>query len=501
MTKTPQIIVERLIQQSDALAADGRIIESIEMLEQALERCPSLADSWYNLGLRRRWAGRPEQALEAYQRALEYGAAGAEEIHLNRGVIFAEDLFRYADAEREYRAALQLAPEYIPALMNLANLREDEGKRNEARALYEHVLAVDYSNYEALARLVNCSEIEHPNDPLIERIRRALVTAGVTAAARASLGFSLGRALDAAGDYHGAWTAYASANLASKQSAPRDVAPYNRALHERLIDDVISICNESFLSEVSVGAPAEMPESRLLMICGMFRSGSTLVEHLLAGHPLVTSGGELDWLPSLIRQELAPFPTTLRRIDASRMAALARRYLDKRDRVFPQARVLTDKRPDNFLYLGVARAMFPMAKIVHTRRHPLDNCLSVWCLHLDHGMSYATDLLDIGHYYLQQERLMAHWRSVLGTSLHSVDYDVLVAEPRGELRKLLSHCGLDWNDRCLDPRNSSARVSTASVWQVRQPLYKSSSGRWRNYADQLSPLRAMLSSHGIQLAD
>lgn len=495
-------VAARMLSQADALAADGRMSESIEILEQALGRWPFLADTWFNLGLRRRRLGRSHDALDAYQRALEYGAQSPEEIHLNRGVILAEDLMRFAEAEREYRAALKHVPNYVPALLNLANLREDEGQRDAARALYQQILEINPTHREALARLANCSVIESRRDPLIERLRRSLTSSGISQIERASLSFALGRALDGVGEYGEAWEVYAAANKASKASAPIGAAIYDRSAHERLIDQIIEICDESFFSRIhSVDRASPMTNPDLVLICGMFRSGSTLVEQLLAGHPLVTAGGELDWLPSIVRDDLAPFPASLKSVDRERVATLSERYLTRRKVTFPYTRILTDKRPDNFLYLGLAHALFPSARFVVTRRHPLDNCLSVWFLHLDHRMSFGTDLLDIGHYYLQQERLMSHWRQVLGTSLCSIDYDSLTRDPESALRPLLKHCGLDWNDRCLDPRNSSGRASTASVWQVRQPLYRSSSGRWKNYARQLEPLRQMLLSAGLRFDD
>lgn len=502
-TEDTQALLRRRLLEADDLAAAGRWAESVQILEGVLSRFPFLADTWYNLGWRLRRLGRPQEALDAYRQALERGASGPEEIHLNRGVILAEDLHKPAEAEREYQTALQLAPSYVPALLNLANLCEDEGRRDEARALYERILIIDPAHDEALARLANCSRIEHPQDPLIARLRRALSAPGLPAAARASLGFALGRALDAAGEFDSAWAAYAAANASSVASAPSALARYDRAAQEALVDRIIDECDESFLSRLADredhASSAAGPD--LVMICGMFRSGSTLAERLLAAHPRVTAGGELDWLPAIIRGDLAPFPESLGTLDAARAAALSARYRARRVAAFPHANILTDKRPDNFLYLGVARALFPALRFVHTRRNPLDNCLSVWFLHLDHGMSYATNLLDIGHYYLQQERLMAHWRRLFGAALHSIDYDSLVREPQPELQRLLAHCGLEWNDRCLDPRNSAGRVGTASVWQVREPLYRGASGRWRNYARHLAPLRAMLTEAGVHLDD
>ena len=294
-TPTAQtLIAQSLIAKADALAAAGRLEDSVRILEDALRRWPQLADSWYNLGLRRRHLGRAEAALNAYREALTRGAAGPEEIHLNRGVIFAEDLQRPDDAVREYDAALRCSPHYVPALLNLANLHEDSGRRDAARTLYERVLTLDPAHAEALARAANACEIVHTDDPMIGRLHSALARRGLPTDARASLGFALGRALDACGDHDAAWDAYTAANHASRDSAPPGTPRYDRDAHARFIDDIIRRCDSAFFARAlrhrATDASAPPPP---LFICGMFRSGSTLAERMLAAHPGVTAGGEL----------------------------------------------------------------------------------------------------------------------------------------------------------------------------------------------------------------
>ena len=153
--------------------------------------------------------------------------------------------------------------------------------------------------------------------------------------------------------------------------------------------------------------------------------------------------------------------------------------------------MVTDKRPDNFLHIGLIRAMFPGARIVHTVRQPLDVILSNWFLHLDPSMPQALDLEDMAHWLVQHDRLMAHWKA-LYPDIVEVDYDRLVVEPRPVLEELLQRLGLDWEDAVLDFRAAETGVRTASVWQVREPLYRRSSGRWRNYRRHLGPVRTML---------
>jgi Sulfotransferase family len=166
--------------------------------------------------------------------------------------------------------------------------------------------------------------------------------------------------------------------------------------------------------------------------------------------------------------------------------------------LFPQGDRVTDKRPDNFLYIGLIKRLFPDARIVHTVRNPLDNCLSIYFLHLDHGMSYALDLADIAHYYAQYRRLMAHWKTLYGADIFDLDYDALVHEPRPTLERLTQFCGLEWEAACLSFEQATRAVKTASVWQVRERLYQRSSGRWRNYAAHIAPLQAQLRTAGIE---
>jgi len=180
-----------------------------------------------------------------------------------------------------------------------------------------------------------------------------------------------------------------------------------------------------------------------------------------------------------------------------RLKGLADQYLDTMARLFPGAALVTDKRPDNFLYIGLIKQLFPAAKIVHTTRQPLDNCLSVFFLHLDHSMSYALDLMDTAHYYAQQRRLMAHWRTLYGEDILEFDYDAFVNDPDTARGNLFSFCGLRAEEATVPFERVGNPVKTASVWQVRQPVYRSSSGRWRHYAAQLREVAVYLRELGI----
>jgi hypothetical protein len=222
---------------------------------------------------------------------------------------------------------------------------------------------------------------------------------------------------------------------------------------------------------------------------------------MLARHPRVTAAGELEFIPAMVRENLQPYPAALAAAPADRIGALRSSYLDQVEAIHPGWDRLTDKRPDNFLHIGLIKTLFPDARIVHTARHPLDNILSVFFLYFADEISYGTQLDDIVHYYVQYRRLMAHWQAVFGADILTLRYDRLVRDPRSELERLLSFCGLEWDESCLDEGRASAEVRTASVWQVRKPLHTHSAGRWRHYADQLAQVRAELERAGISVGD
>jgi tetratricopeptide (TPR) repeat protein len=464
----------------------GRLVEAVTLYERALARWPDLPDCWYNLALSQRQLGRFPEALSAYQHALERNVTCPEEVRLNRGVIFSDHLRQADAAEAEWHAALELNPNYLPALLNLANLREEQARRDEALVLYEHILAHDPHHTEALARYASLKRPASPDDPLVARVIAARDSSRTSPAEKASLGFALGKVLDACGAYDDAYAAYVRANRDSRDSA-RGLVNYNRRRHEQFVGELIATfaTAQRAAAKPSQAAPP-------IFICGMFRSGSTLVEQILASHPHVTAGGEIDFLPTLVRSELALFPAAMKRVSADKLIDIARRYRDRLRELFPGAERITDKRPDNFLYIGLIKALFPDARIVNTVRDPLDNCLSVYFLHLDHSMSHALDLLDTAHYYRHYRRLMAHWKSLYGPDILDFDYDAFVRDPRPAIRDLLAFCGLEWNDSCLAFHQTKNVVKTESVWQVREPLYQRASGRWRNYARHLERLRGEL---------
>jgi tetratricopeptide (TPR) repeat protein len=466
-----------LLSQASALRRAGRVAEAIIAYEQLLALDPGLPDSWYNLGWLQRQARNFEGALSSYAQALARSVSTPEEVHLNRAVILSDHLSRFDEAREELERALEINPVYVPALLNLGNLAEDRGDRAGARAAYQRALDGEPSNCLVLARFAGVSD---PDEGLADRLRAAIDSPDVEAADRAALGFALGRLLDAAGDYDEAFVAYTDANRASRD-AP-GFQDYDPVTHEQFVDRLIATFDKP------VTATAQSREAPPLFICGMFRSGSTLVERMLAAHDKIVAGGELDLIPSIV-ESLVPYPEAAR--DPEAVAHASSVYVESLSSIRAAGKMVTDKRPDNFLHIGLIKAMFPDARIIHTRRNPLDNILSLYFLHLDPGMAYALDIEDAAHWYGQYQRLMDHWKSLYGADMFDVEYDNLVENPQPVAEALLAFCGLDWDERCLSPHRVPGSVRTASVWQVREPLHQRSSGRWRHYRAQLGELRKL----------
>jgi tetratricopeptide (TPR) repeat protein len=479
---------DAMVREAMLLQRENRVPEAIDAYQRVLARWPDLADCWFNLAVLQRRGRRLADALGSYQKALDAGLSRPEEAHLNRGVIYTDYLGDHAAAERELVQSLLLNPAFVPALLNLATLYEDLGRRPDARALYDRILKLDPRCFEALARFANLQPPAAAAQLVGEQIKRALVDPAVSAAERASLGFALGRILDGVGKYAAAFQAYEAANCASRASVNAQVSHYDRARHHAFVDRIIA-----------TGIPNLRPQSaasmrpRPIFVCGMFRSGSTLTEQLLASRPGVAAGGELDFLPYLVSGELSPYPESLAALLPERLTAIAAGYLAQLEQVAAGALYVIDKRPDNFLLIGLIKTLFPEAPIVHTIRNPLDNCLSIYFLHLDQQMSYALDLMDIGHYFREYRRLMRHWKSRYPKDIFDLDYDALVAEPQPTLRRLFDFLGLHWDGKVPQTISLPSRsIKTASVWQAREPLYRHSSGRARHYRRELLALHDYL---------
>jgi len=474
------------LSEASAHRTAGRVADAIAAYRDVLAIEPNLPDSWYNLAWLLRRNGEPEKALEAYDRALQQNVNGPEEIWLNKGVIQADDLLSPKAAIEAYETALKLNANFVPALFNLGNTYEDLGDVEAAVAKYQKILEIAPMEAEPLARIANMSLPESRDDAIVQRVEEARARDDLSPVALAGLEFSLGKMLDQLGEYDDAFAAYERANKFSEAARPPGFPSFAPERNEAIVQALIDM-------PAPVGIP--LPESPVqpVFILGQFRSGSTLLEQVLSAHSRVTTMGELPLLVQIGAKHFSPYPSALAAATPAQLADARQAYIGGLMARRPGVSgIVTDKRPDNFYHVGLILRLFPEAKIIHTVRDARDVCLSTFFAHLDMYQLHATDLSNIARQYLGYERLMAHWKSIAPDRILDVSYDTLVTDPEAEIHRALGFIGLPYEPACLAFHTSSAPVKTASVWQVREPLYTRSSGRWRNYEKHLGPLLEVL---------
>ena len=452
-------------------------------------RSSPCADDWYNLAYLLRCDRQFEAALYHYQRALDLQVADPQEVHVNRAAILSDHLHRPDEAVAALHAALAVDPDYLPALLNLGTLHEDCGRASDARECYERVLKLNPSNGMAHWRLTAIDVHEGKARHAEDRLNETLKTGRVPPSERPDFHFAAGLALDASGRFAEAFSQFVEGNRLAKAQLPKNLI-YDQKAMEQQVDRLIAA-----YPEAPGGAHADPNPDAVtpIFICGLFRSGSTLVERLIGCHPAVTSGGEQEIIPAIV-SGIASYPESAAKLDADEIAVLKARYLKEANAIASNGSILTDKRCDNFLHLGFIKQIFPNTKIVHTKRKLIDNMLSIYFLYFADGVSYGFDLEDIKHYAACHDRLMRHWYQLFGADIVTIDYDLLVKDPARIMQNTLWSLDLPWDPSCAATQDDQAAVKTASSWNVRRPLHDRSSGRWHNYAEQLSLI-------GIDAAD
>ncbi len=443
---------------------------------------PQLAVARFNFACFLRRGGQLEEALAEHQKAIDLGIDHPEEVLSNMGVILSE-LRRDESARAHLERALAVDPAYIPAMYNLALLHEEFGELPMALQLFEKILELNPGYHNALVHIAQARSVSDPADPVIRKLRRALRRSHVDALTRESLHFALAKTLDDCGRYDEAFAQYQIGNRASANR----LWPYDRSAEEDRVAEII----DTFSPEWIAGRQP-VSDRPLVFITGMFRSGSTLFEQVLAAHPQVSAGGEIDYFGRALTGSGKPFPASIAELDDTGFRNLGTGYIDYLDRSFPAGALVTNKRPDAFAWLGLIKALFPNARFVNTARNALDTCLSIYFQQLDGQIAYANDLANIAHHYGLYRRLMEHWRQLFGVSIFDAVYDDYVADRRPETEALLGFLDLPWHEGCLEFQRLPNRVRTASVWQVRAPVYRKSLGRWRNYEAWMEPVRQQL---------
>ena len=466
-----------------ALQIQGK--DSLPALRKAAELLPGDAVAHYNLGNILHERGRLNEAEASYRRALQIEPDGAD-MHTNLGKTL-QDIGRIEEAGASYRRALQIKPDHAEAHNNLGETLMESGRLDEAEASLRRALQIRPDYLKVRLSLASVRKVKADDENLAALI--AVDEAARNSATPLSgedavcLHFALGKSYDDIGDHAKAFPYFLEGNRLKR--ATFDYDPDETA---RRIDSIMRNFDMATMDRLrGGGAPSHLP----IFILGMPRSGTTLVEQIISSYPGVHGAGELVDLAAILRHDIAGavFPDNLHSLDQARLTAWGAEYVAGLQRRAPDARRITDKMPANFLAVGLIHLMLPNAKIIHVNRNPVDTCLSCFTQLFKDGQEFTYDLAELGRYYVDYARLMEHWRKVLpdGAFL-DVRYEDIVADQEAQSRRLIEYCGLEWDDACLDFHQSKRAVRTASMAQVRQPIYKSSVERWRPYEKFLGPL-------------
>jgi tetratricopeptide (TPR) repeat protein len=444
---------------------------------QAVAAAPDHPDALNNLGATLLARAEYQEAEAVLRRAIKAKPAFVDaQSNLGHALLI---LGRVSDAETLFTKILNSAPRHADALLGKGQLAKINGRFEEANKLFTHALEVKPHMPTAWAALAHTRKMTSADNQWLHGAEEILEN-GISALEEGDLRFALGKYFDDLGDYERAFQNYKRANQLVRVLA----AKYDRDGRTRLIDDFIRVYSRQVLSAI----PSDCSSTQPVFVVGMMRSGTSLVEQIIATHPSAKGAGELSfWNDAFLRNE-----AEIRKgiLSESARNQLARRYLRTLQTYGVQAQRIVDKANVNSDYLGLIHTVLPSARFIYVHRHPIDTCLSCYFQPLSHSHGFKSDLSDLAHYYREHQRLMRHWRAVLPAgSWLEVPYRELVCDQERWSRKILDFLGLDWQPQCLNFHQTNRPVKTASAWQVRQRIYRSSVDRWRNYARYIGPLR------------
>lgn len=462
----------------------GQMDRAITTGKRAASLVPDDPAAHYNLGLALADAGHHDQAANHYRIALLLQPEHVQAWN-NLGSALERQGDRDAAADA-YSRALALNPDHAEAHNNLGALQCEQGQLDEARSNFEAAIQNRPDFVEAHHNL-STLKTYRPHDPHLAQLRQLNVRREqLPVPARIRLAFSLGKALDDCDDHDNAFAHYAEGNRLQ-----HTLMPVDEARADELFAQIMQTFNRDFFAARKNWQGAQDDTRRPIFIIGMPRSGTTLLEQILCSHPDVHGAGELPDLHDVITASTGqrPFGAGAQALDETGLRRLGQDYLNRVWSHAPASPCITDKMPANFLYLGLIHLALPNARIIHARRDPMDSCLSCFTHLFRTGMEFTYDLDSLGRYYARYHRLMEHWRQVLppGAFL-DVDYETLVDATAAEARRLLDFAGLHWDDNCLQFHRNPRPVHTASIAQVRQPVYRGSVGRWLRFSRHLQPL-------------
>jgi tetratricopeptide (TPR) repeat protein len=473
-----------------ALEKMGNTGEAIVAYDRATRLLPSLTEAWFRAGALVYELGHRDEAIGCFRRAAATGGKTSFGRLGKARALLIEN--RNQEGEQVLRETLVADPKNAMAYDLLGNLLSEFGHFDEARACFERAITIAPMLAGCYYDLVRCRPITRKDDGLLQRMEAALAAPGLEAAQRLRLHLAIGKAADDLGDY-----ALAMQHFDAADDVRRGAARFDSAAFSRETDRLVARCTPELMARASqLGSSDPTP----VLILGMPRSGTTLVEQIVSMHPDVGAGDELNfwnergaaWHRTATAGNETPV-VPAESMSTKFLAEAAADYLGVLRAIAPKAARVTDKMPFNFLWAGLVHLTFPRAIIIHCRRTAVDTALSIHQTHFHPSLAFPTGGAELVAYFRSYQRLIDHWRRVLPADRFiEVDYEELTSEPEPVIRRIIAGCGLAWDDACLRPEANPRAVRTPSKWQTRQPIYRSSVARWRRYEPWLGPLRELV---------
>jgi tetratricopeptide (TPR) repeat protein len=469
-----------------SLAADVPA-DALRLLKHALKQSQHIPLIWRGMAPALMAAGRLNEA-DCAARYLLTIEPDSPQSWIARAAISAR-LLRQEEALHAYREALRLMPQEVRIQMSMGHILKTLGRRQESEASYKEALRMHPASAEAYWSLADLKNYSF-SDAEIAAMQHTLAEDEHDRNSRAQLLFALGKAFEQKQQFATAFKYYADGNSTRRLEAPFDIDHF-----ERRTARIRATFDAAFFAQ---HAGSGYTDSSAIFIVGLPRSGSTLIEQILASHSCVEGTMELPNVINMTRElndgasDADGYPETIRALGRQQLADLGRRYIDETAPLRTGRPRFTDKMPNNFSHVGLIASMLPRATIIDARRHPMDCCFSTFKQYFAQGQTFSYSLEDLGRYYRCYLSLMDHWDTVLPGKVLHVQYEEMVREPEQNIRRLLEHCGLPFEAGCLKFNQTQRPVRTASAEQVRQPIYASAVGYWRNFEVQLEPLERSL---------
>ena len=469
-------------------AIQSQFDEAERYFRRAIELAPDFVRAIVDLGRVLKEQNRYQEAIECFKKATTL-EPGNVQSHFQLASALAPAALNY-EAVKAHQRVLELQPGHPGALLGLGHMLKTVGRQDEAIASYRKFIDLKPDSGEGYWSLANLKTYRL-SDEDIREIESRLAKDDLTDQSTVNFLFALGKTYEDQGDFDRAWSFYSKGN-----KKRRMIEQYDPVLTEVTNDSIISVFDQQFLEEnTGLGNPDSAP----IFIIGLPRSGSTLIEQILASHGLVEGTSELPYLGrvatslNMNRADGINYPEAARELGEKQFNALGQDYLDLTEMHRTEGKPhFIDKMPNNTPTVGLLHLIMPNAKIIDARRYPLDSCFSCYRQLFAKGQTFTYDLTDIGEYFLEYQRLMDHWHEVLPGRVLTIQYEEMVTDFENQVHRLLEYCELPWEDNCINFHETERPIRTASSEQVRQPIYSKSINHWRNYEQHLGELIEVL---------